>query len=160
MSTSVRLARDDDRTFIDVLGAATALETTSSARALTQSDAEQAYARLVRFCRERPGTVTFVAETDGSCAGFLILLTDVPDDILQRPQAFVAYVAVSPQQRGVGVGRALIRAAIAEGQRRGLTHLSLMVSADNPVARRLYESERFEHERILMTRPLGSGASS
>ena len=160
MSTSVRPAREDDRTFIDALGAATALETTSSVRSLTQSDAEQAYVRLVRFCRERPGTVTLVAESEGRCAGFLILLTDVPDDILQRPQAFVAYVAVSQAERGHGIGRALIRAAIAEGQRRGLTHLSLMVSADNPVALRLYESERFEHERILMTRPLGGGSTS
>jgi ribosomal protein S18 acetylase RimI-like enzyme len=93
-------------------------------------------------------------------AGFLILLTDVPDDVTQTPQAFVAYVAVLTPARGQGIGRALIRAATSESRRRRLPHISLMVSAHNAAARSLYESEHFMQERILMTRPLQNGAGS
>ncbi|MDQ6766279.1 MAG: GNAT family N-acetyltransferase [Candidatus Eremiobacteraeota bacterium] len=154
MNVSVRAARDDDRSFIETLGRQTALETVSPVRAITQDVAEQAFRRLVAFCRDRPGTVIFIADVDAQPAGFLILLTDVPDDITQLRQAFVAYVAVREGERGQGVGRALIRAAIAEGQRRDLPHISLMVSANNAAARTLYESEDFQHDRILMSRPL------
>jgi ribosomal protein S18 acetylase RimI-like enzyme len=154
MATRVRLGRNDDREFIDALGLETALDTVSAVRNFSAQTAADAYQRLVSFCRERPGTVTFVAERDGRRAGFLILVTDLPDDVSQQPQAFVAYVAVIPQCRREGVGRALIQAALAEGKRRKLPHVSLMVSADNAAARLLYESEGFMPERVLMTRAL------
>src|SRR5579872_4455106 len=83
MATSVRLARSDDLAFIDALGMQTALDTVSPIRSLTRHAAEQAYQRLVSFCRERTGTVTFVAECEGRPAGFLILVTDLPDDVSQ-----------------------------------------------------------------------------
>ncbi len=150
----MRVARDDDRSFIDALGRATALETVSPVRAVSQAAAEQAFLRLMAFCRDRSGTVILIGENETKRAGFLILLTDVPDEITQVAQAFVAYVAVDAEARGRGVGRALVQAAIAEGRRRNLSHISLMVSANNPAARGLYESERFLHDRILMCRPL------
>jgi ribosomal protein S18 acetylase RimI-like enzyme len=159
MTISVRTARDDDKSFIESLGQETALQTVSPVRAVEQAVAEQAFRRLMAFCRERPGTVFFIAERAARRAGFLILLTDVPDDVTQMRQAFVAYVAVRAEDRGSGVGRSLIRAAIAEGQRRKLPHISLMVSADNATARTLYGSEHFQHDRILMTRPLAAEAS-
>jgi ribosomal protein S18 acetylase RimI-like enzyme len=154
MSTSVRLARSDDVGFIDALGLQTALDTVSPIRSMSRRAAEEAYRRLVSFCRERVGTVTFIAESDGDRAGFLILVTDLPDDVSQTAQAFVAYVAVDERHRNRGVGRALIRAARAEGLRRKLPHLSLMVSAENALAQKLYESEGFMPERILMTAAL------
>jgi ribosomal protein S18 acetylase RimI-like enzyme len=154
MTVSVRAARDDDQSFIDALGRETALLTVSPVRAITQDVAEQAFHRLRVFCRDQRGTVVLIAEKDAQRAGFLILLTDVPDDITHMRQAFVAYVAVRAEDRGRGVGRTLIQAAIAEGQRRNLPHISLMVSANNAAARTLYESEQFLHDRILMIRPL------
>ncbi len=157
---SVRLARNDDWDFIDALGMGTALDTVSPVRGLSRSAAERAYQRLVSFCREHRGTVTFLGERDGHRAGFLILVTDLPDDVSQIPQAFIAYVAVAEDQRGHGVGRALIRAAVAEGLRRNLPHVSLMVSADNSSARSLYESEGFLPERLLMTRASDRGPAS
>jgi ribosomal protein S18 acetylase RimI-like enzyme len=160
MSISVRRARDDDRSFIETLGIETALQTVSPVRALNQKVAEHAYHRLMKLCEERPGTVIFLAENQERRAGFLVMLTDMPDDITQNDQAFIAYVAVVPEQRGRGVGRALLQAAIAEGLRRELPHLSLMVSAENAEAKALYESENFVPERILMTRPLASVSAS
>jgi ribosomal protein S18 acetylase RimI-like enzyme len=158
MATRVRWARDDDVEFIDALGLQTASDTVSAVRKLSTAAARDAYRRLVLFCRDRPGTITFVAEQEGQRVGFLILVTDLPDDVSQIPQAFVAYVAVPAKHRRRGVGRALIQAAIAEGVRRGLPHVSLMVSADNSAAEALYKSEGFAAERILMTRPLEPGS--
>jgi len=154
------MARDGDRSFIDALGLATALDTVSPVRAISQGAAEDAFRRLLAYCQDRQGTVVFVAESDGEQVGFLILLTDLPDDITHLPQAFIAYVAVRGEDRGRGVGRALVRAAIAEGQRRDLPHISLMVSAHNDAARTLYESEQFMHDRILMSRPLRGAQAS
>jgi len=44
--------------------------------------------------------------------------------------------------RGQGIGRALTRAAMDEGRRRGITKVSLSVEDDNP-SRFLYLSEGF-----------------
>jgi len=49
-----------------------------------------------------------------------------------------------------------MHAAMVEGQKRNLPYISLMVSADNATARKLYESEHFMNERVLMSRPLES----
>jgi len=157
VSVSVRIARDDDQRFVEALGLQTALQTVSSVRATSKEVADQAFRRLVSYCKERSGTVILIAERNTHRAGFLILLTDMPDDITHGPQAFVAYIAVSENDRGHGVGRALVQSAIAEGHRRNLPHISLMVSADNDAARALYESELFQAERILMCRSLGEG---
>ncbi|MDW4910546.1 GNAT family N-acetyltransferase [Streptomyces sp. ADMS] len=57
-------------------------------------------------------------------------------------------LAVSDEARGRGVGRLLIRAAVAEARRRGALRLSLRVLGHNTPARRLYESEGFVVEGI------------
>ena len=150
---SVRAARADDQDFIDNLGAQTAADTISALRAIPARVAIQSFQRLLGFSRERFGTVIIVAEQDDQRAGFLILLTDVPDDPTQLQQGFIAYVAVCAQLRGQGIGRALVQAAAAEAQRRGLPHLSLMVGSHNR-ARALYAQEGFAEERILMTKTL------
>ncbi len=151
---SVRVARGDDRAFIDELGAQTALATISPVRPVSNEGAMRAYRRMAEFCRRREGTVTLIAERDSQRAGFLMLITDIPDDVTQLEQGFVAYVAVAEGQRRHGVGRALLLAAVSECKRRDLPHLSLMVSSNNAFARSLYADEAFVEERILMTRAL------
>ncbi len=51
-------------------------------------------------------------------------------------------LAVVPSWRGRGIGRALLRSAIAGAQARGATRLCLEMRADNP-ATHLYRSEGF-----------------
>ncbi|WP_329339958.1 GNAT family N-acetyltransferase [Streptomyces sp. NBC_00663] len=58
-------------------------------------------------------------------------------------------LAVSEEARGLGVGRALIRAVIEEARRRGARRLTLRVLGHNTPARRLYESEGFAVEGVL-----------
>ncbi|MFS8202867.1 N-acetyltransferase family protein [Streptomyces sp. CWNU-52B] len=57
-------------------------------------------------------------------------------------------LAVAEDARGVGVGRALIGAAVAQARRQGARRITLHVLGHNTPARRLYESEGFVVEGI------------
>ena len=56
----------------------------------------------------------------------------------------IANLAVSPSARGMGVGRALLDAALEAAARRGVGAVYLEVRDSNERARRLYESRGFE----------------
>jgi ribosomal protein S18 acetylase RimI-like enzyme len=58
-------------------------------------------------------------------------------------------LAVAPAKQRLGVGRALIDAAIAECYRRGIRRLTLRVLGPNEAARRLYESAGFVVEGVM-----------
>ena len=158
VSIEVRRATPDDDRFISALGSSTALSSISRLRHVSDDTAALSFRRLLMFCRERPGTIDFIADVDGEPAGFLILLTDVPDDVTLKEQAFVAYMAVAEPLRSRGVGTALLRTAEAEARRLRLPHLCLMVSADNAPARALYERAGFSAERVQLAKALGEGA--
>jgi ribosomal-protein-alanine acetyltransferase len=57
--------------------------------------------------------------------------------------ADIQTIALAPEVRGQGRGRALLRALIAEAVARGARELFLEVRADNPAAESLYRSEGF-----------------
>jgi ribosomal protein S18 acetylase RimI-like enzyme len=57
-------------------------------------------------------------------------------------------VAVRPAFRGAGLGRRLLRFAIAYARERGTAKVMLKVHLDNPSARHLYESEGFVFEQM------------
>ena len=59
-------------------------------------------------------------------------------------QGEVANIAVAPDQRGHGVGRALLDAALGEAAARGITAVYLEVRDSNQRARELYASRGFE----------------
>jgi len=58
-------------------------------------------------------------------------------------QADVQTIAVIPERRREGLGRALLRELLAEAARRGAVEAFLEVREDNPGARRLYAAEGF-----------------
>lgn len=71
-----------------------------------------------------------------------------------RPLINVHDLAVMPQARGRGVGKALLDAVAARAQRMGACRVTLEVLENNP-ARRLYEREGFaygEPRYLFMTR--------
>jgi len=59
-------------------------------------------------------------------------------------QADIQTIAVSPDARGHGLGRALMVALLDEARRRGALDVFLEVRADNPNAQALYASLGFE----------------
>jgi ribosomal protein S18 acetylase RimI-like enzyme len=158
VAIEVRRGLPDDDDFIAALGSACAPSSISSVRPVAESTAALSFTRLLAFCRERPGTVDLIADLDGVRVGFLILLTDIPDDVTQEEQAFVAYMAVEAAARRRGVGTELIRAAQTEARRLGLPHVSLMVTAENDAARGLYADAGFSEERVLMTKTVADGS--
>ncbi|HEV8216320.1 MAG TPA: ribosomal protein S18-alanine N-acetyltransferase [Gemmatimonadaceae bacterium] len=59
-------------------------------------------------------------------------------------QGEIANIAVAPDQRGRGVGRALLDAALGEAATRGIAAVFLEVRDSNQRARELYASRGFE----------------
>ncbi|MFF8100729.1 GNAT family N-acetyltransferase [Streptomyces sp. NPDC016640] len=57
-------------------------------------------------------------------------------------------LAVAEEARGLGVGRALVRAAVAEARERGARRITLRVLGHNTPARALYASEGFVVEGV------------
>lgn len=142
--------------YIEALGTETALSGVSSLRPVSAGVAALAFRRLLAFCEQRPQTVVLIAESESVPVGFLILIVDIPDDVTQMPQAFVAYMAVEPDARRRGVARLLLAQAEREARNLGLPHLSLMVTAGNAPARALYSAVGFSEERAIMTKALES----
>ena len=88
-----------------------------------------------------PSSTPLVVLKDGKVVGYMILW-DMGDSI------HLANIAVKPEMRRKGIGRALLRKAIALAREKGKKLLSLEVRKSNIAARKLYESEGF---RVLRT---------
>ncbi|HVI99952.1 MAG TPA: ribosomal protein S18-alanine N-acetyltransferase [Sphingomonas sp.] len=71
-----------------------------------------------------PGVALTIAEIDGHAAGFAITRTIMDE-------AELLLLAVDPARRRRGVGRALLRAVIAEAETTGVVKLHLEVRASN-----------------------------
>ena len=84
----------------------------------------------------------WLARRQGRVRGFLA-------GRVRRSVLHVEGVAVAPDQRRTGVGRALIRAAVEHAERTDLRAVELHVSVHNRAAIGLYEAEGFDvHERL------------
>jgi len=60
-------------------------------------------------------------------------------------ECYLAELYVVPDQRGHGLGRALMQAAIANARKRGADHMDLGTGEQDVVARALYESLGFSN---------------
>jgi ribosomal protein S18 acetylase RimI-like enzyme len=99
------------------------------------------------FARRPPADV-LVAEVDGHVVGYVNL--GHPTPLASNAHVWeVQGLSVLPSHGRRGLGRALLRAAVAEATRRGGRRMTLRVFAPNAHARRLYESEGFEVEGVL-----------
>lgn len=98
-------------------------------------------AQLARYCggmQEGQGAADrcLVAEREGRLLG-CVLSRQVLDE------AEIINVVVAEEARRRGLGRALLRAALAQLQAQGVLHCHLEVRASNAVAAQLYRSEGF-----------------
>jgi len=155
MTGAVTIRRGDahDREFVLDLGSRVAATSISAVRPAPLPMVEHAYDRLMAYVLARDHDL--LVATDGATSvGFLVMLHDLPDEVTNTEQGFVAYMAVEPQLQRQGVGAALIAGAEDIARARGLPYLSLMVTEDNATARGLYERAGFVTERRMMTKQL------
>ncbi|NUP18104.1 MAG: GNAT family N-acetyltransferase [Streptomyces sp.] len=97
--------------------------------------------------RHAPGD-HLVAELDRRIVGYVRLGFPTPLACNTHVRQ-IQGLAVADEARGLGVGRALIRAAVEESRRRGARRLTLRVLGHNTPARKLYEAEGFVVEGVL-----------
>ncbi|MFI6355371.1 GNAT family N-acetyltransferase [Streptomyces sp. NPDC050743] len=98
-----------------------------------------------------------VAEADGRVVGYVRI--GRPTSLASNTHVLqIQGLAVAEEARGRGLGRALIRAAVAEARGRGARRLSLRVLGHNAPARALYESEGFAVEGVQPEEFLLDGA--
>ncbi|HEY0798990.1 MAG TPA: GNAT family N-acetyltransferase [Candidatus Baltobacteraceae bacterium] len=150
---AVRLGTARDRGFITDLGRRTISSSASSVRSATASSLEGSYLRLVDFIYTQPH-VLLVAHDPQRPLGFLALLDELPDEVSEAPQGFIAYMAVEEDVRRSHIASALLARAEEIARERGLPALALMVTEENDGARELYARAGFVTERRLLVKTL------
>jgi ribosomal protein S18 acetylase RimI-like enzyme len=86
----------------------------------------------IAFARQSANATILVAEDDGAIVGSAMVGHD-------GHRGWVYYVATSPAARGAGVGRAVMAAAEAWLEARGIWKVQLLVRATNQQATGFYE---------------------
>lgn len=153
MTVAVRFGTPFDRRFVEDLAERTVMASVAAFRHPPETMVRIALARLLEIV-EAQSHLTLVAEVEGTPAGFLLLLDDLPDEVTSTAQGFIAYMAVEPAHQHRGIGKALLDRAEDEARRLGLPYMALMVTEDNAAARALYERNGYITERRLLCKPL------
>ena len=102
-------------------------------------DPERAAARLRALIDGDDGEV-FVADHDGAVVGICTVTLDIVS-VRFGQRAWVEDLAVHPEHRSAGHGKALLDAAKDWGRSRGATHLELDSGETRADAHRFYERE-------------------
>jgi ribosomal protein S18 acetylase RimI-like enzyme len=104
---------------------------------------------------EEPDIVVLVAEQNGEVIGYTYAGIEGTDYMALRGPAGALYdIVVDPEQRGRGVGRALLDATLDELKARGAPRVVLSTAERNESAQRLFERAGFRRTMIEMTREL------
>lgn len=98
---------------------------------------------LVEELKSRNWVVTFLAMLDGKPVGLLIAMEGF-STFVARPLMNIHDVAVVPEMRGKGIGKALFSAVEKESVRRGCCKMTLEVLSGNERAMRVYQSLGFQ----------------
>jgi ribosomal protein S18 acetylase RimI-like enzyme len=156
MEVTIRFGTSSDRPYVLDLGRRTIESSKSAVRPAGASgldDLENGYERLAAFVFGRSHAL-LIAESALEKIGFLVLLDDIPDEVDNASQAFIAYMAVESHVRRQGVGKRLLDEAERIARERNLPALALMVTEGNGPARELYAQAGFATERRLLVKVL------
>jgi ribosomal-protein-alanine N-acetyltransferase len=110
--------------------------------ALSQIDpwSESQFAALGREAGSSAETV-LVLEADGRALGYVVFAQVLDEASIHR-------IAIHPEQRGLGLGKALLQSAMEHMRRAGACRCLLEVRQSNAVARRMYEANGFGHDGV------------
>ncbi|MDR1809355.1 MAG: GNAT family N-acetyltransferase [Prevotella sp.] len=98
--------------------------------------------RLVDALNNHPTAVVLLANVDGVYAGMLVAFENF-STFTVRPMLNIHDVIVLREYRNMGVGRRLMEAIVAEGEKRRCSRITLEVRHDNAAAQKLYRSFGF-----------------
>jgi ribosomal protein S18 acetylase RimI-like enzyme len=90
-----------------------------------------------------PDTATWMAEEDGTIAGFAVVEWAVES---KQPTAYIQTIEVLPQFRRMGVAGELMRRLEDSAIKAGAHIIWLHVDAENAAALRLYEAHGYSRE--------------
>ena len=145
---SIREAREDEYDTI----AALIVDAYAEYAAHMSPDAWSGFGNEIANVRGRTSDSTlFVAEVDGRLAGSVTMFSGWRGT--QEGSAQLRLLAVPPENRGSGVGRALMEACIERAKRDGKQRLVLTTTQEMAVARELTESLGFVREPGLDHEP-------
>ena len=99
--------------------------------------------RLVPGLRDHPSALVLLAVDECSAVGIAVCFCGC-STFSARPLLNIHDLAVLPEARGRGVGRALLEAAQQQARVRDCCKMTLEVRDDNHVARRLYRDFGFD----------------
>jgi ribosomal protein S18 acetylase RimI-like enzyme len=113
--------------------------------------AEADFPAILPLGLETPGHAIFIVEADGAAVGRLWL---AERELGGRRSLFIYDISIQPGQQGRGYGRAAMRLAEEEAQRRGIGRIELNVFGGNEVARGLYRSLGYVETSVQMAKAL------
>jgi ribosomal protein S18 acetylase RimI-like enzyme len=117
------------------------------------------YSSKADVWREHLGSwTTLVAEVDGDIAGY-VSLEPCEDEETPGTVGTIAGIYVRPEERGLGIGQALMREAMARSRDRGLVEVYLWVLRENRRAVDFFERLGFrmngvDHFPKLYSKPV------
>jgi ribosomal protein S18 acetylase RimI-like enzyme len=116
---------------------------------------KEGYASFLGTQLEAPDAAVFVADENAAVIGYAYVAVESYDYMVLRGPAGVLHdIIVDPGQRGRGVGRELLEAALAYVRSRGLSQVVLSAAERNEAAQRLFANAGFRPTMIEMTREL------
>ncbi len=120
-------------------GAAYSLWEKAEGIGLSQADSRE---NIARFLERNPGT-SFVATAEGRLVGAVLCGND-------GRRGFLHHLAVSPDQRRSGIGRALVDRCLAALAAAGMRKCHIFVLADNGEGQRFWERVGWEKRTTLV----------
>ncbi len=110
------------------------------------SDIELTYSKMDQ---SHENYLNFVATLDDKVVGFLSMV--FYDSFLhRRGTALINELIVEEQKRGIGVGEALIKAAISNAKKKRVEEIEVGTESSNRAAKRFYMKQGFTHEFVLL----------
>ena len=106
------------------------------------------------FAKQKNSEIYIAEDENNGFVGYLFV-GESRNAMTGKSSGFIYDIFVKEELRGKGIGKMLIEKAEGYCRQRGYSRLSLMVSAGNQAALRLYASTGFKRDQVNMGKVIG-----